>query len=98
MLPAVVVTITGWCWLMLFAKSSLSSCRRCRRQRTRAKPLKPIHGHGRTRSTSFCSTRGALMQVRAAWEVTRNATGRDVDWRFTIEDVRIKLQHLIPCD
>ena len=32
----------------------------------------------------------------AAWEATRNATGRGVDWRFTTEDARIKLKHLYP--
>jgi DDE superfamily endonuclease len=32
----------------------------------------------------------------AAWQATRNATGRGVDWRFTTEDARIKLKHLYP--
>src|SRR6266576_4581292 len=37
-----------------------------------------------------------LTREVAAWEATRNATGRGVDWRFTTEDARIKLKHLIP--
>ena len=31
-----------------------------------------------------------------AWEATRNAHRRGVDWRFTTEDARIKLKHLYP--
>src|SRR6266496_3126681 len=31
-----------------------------------------------------------------AWQATRNASGRGVDWRFTTEDARIKLKHLYP--
>ena len=37
-----------------------------------------------------------LQREVAAWEATRNATGRGVDWRFTTEDARIKLKHLYP--
>jgi hypothetical protein len=37
-----------------------------------------------------------LTREVAAWEATRNATGRGVDWRFTTEDARIKLKHLYP--
>ncbi len=32
----------------------------------------------------------------AAWQEHRNATGGAVDWRFTTEDARIKLQRLYP--
>ncbi len=32
----------------------------------------------------------------AAWERERNATGKGVDWRFTTDDARIKLNHLYP--
>jgi DDE superfamily endonuclease len=32
----------------------------------------------------------------AAWQGARNAAGRGVNWRFTTEDARIKLQHLYP--
>src|SRR5215213_9895126 len=37
-----------------------------------------------------------LTREVAAWEATRNTTGRGVDWRFTTEDARIKLKHLYP--
>jgi hypothetical protein len=40
--------------------------------------------------------RASLEREVAAWEATRNATGRGVDWRFTTEDARIKLKHLYP--
>jgi len=40
--------------------------------------------------------RATLEREVAAWEATRNATGRGVDWRFTTEDARIKLKHLYP--
>jgi hypothetical protein len=40
--------------------------------------------------------RATLTREVAAWEATRNATGRGVDWRFTTEDARIKLKHLYP--
>jgi hypothetical protein len=32
----------------------------------------------------------------AAWQATRNADGRGVNWRFTTADARIKLKHLYP--
>jgi hypothetical protein len=32
----------------------------------------------------------------AAWQAARNRAGRGVNWRFTTEDARIKLQHLYP--
>jgi DDE superfamily endonuclease len=32
----------------------------------------------------------------AAWEATRNAASRGIDWRFTTADARIKLKHLYP--
>jgi hypothetical protein len=32
----------------------------------------------------------------AAWEARRNASGMRIDWRFTIEDARIKLKRLYP--
>jgi hypothetical protein len=31
-----------------------------------------------------------------AWQAARNGAGRGVNWRFTTEDARIKLQHLYP--
>jgi hypothetical protein len=40
--------------------------------------------------------RATLTREVAAWEATRNATGRGMDWRFTTEDARIKLKHLYP--
>jgi hypothetical protein len=40
--------------------------------------------------------RAALKREVAAWQTTRNATGRGVDWRFTTQDARIKLKHLYP--
>jgi hypothetical protein len=40
--------------------------------------------------------RATLEREVAAWQATRNATGRGVDWRFTAEDARIKLKHLYP--
>ena len=40
--------------------------------------------------------RATLEREAAAWEATRNATGRGVDWRFTTEDAWIKLKHLYP--
>jgi DDE superfamily endonuclease len=40
--------------------------------------------------------RATLQREVAAWQATRNATGRGVDWRFTTEDARIKLKHLYP--
>ena len=40
--------------------------------------------------------RAALEREVAAWQTTRNATGRGVDWRFTTQDARIKLKHLYP--
>jgi hypothetical protein len=40
--------------------------------------------------------RATLEREVAAWQAARNATGRGVNWRFTTEDARIKLQHLYP--
>ena len=40
--------------------------------------------------------RATLEREVAAWQTTRNATGRGVDWRFTTQDARIKLKHLYP--
>ncbi len=40
--------------------------------------------------------RAGLEREVAAWQVTRNGSGRGVDWRFTTEDARIKLKHLYP--
>jgi hypothetical protein len=37
-----------------------------------------------------------LERAVAAWQATRNAAGRGVNWRFTTEDARIKLKHLYP--
>ena len=34
-------------------------------------------------------------EVRS-WEQERNARGSTIDWRFTIDDGRIKLKHLYP--
>jgi hypothetical protein len=32
----------------------------------------------------------------AAWQATRNAAGRGVDWRFTTWDARLRLKHPYP--
>lgn len=40
--------------------------------------------------------RAFLEQSVAAWVDERNATGAPIDWRFTTEDARIKLQRLYP--
>ena len=40
--------------------------------------------------------RVTLQREVAAWQATRNASGREVDWRFTTEDARIKLKHVYP--
>jgi hypothetical protein len=40
--------------------------------------------------------RATLEREVAAWQAARNGAGRGVDWRFTTEDARIKLQHLYP--
>ena len=40
--------------------------------------------------------RATLEREVAAWQAARNRAGRGVDWRFTTEDVRIKLKHLYP--
>ena len=40
--------------------------------------------------------RATLERQVAAWQAARNACGRGVDWRFTTEDARIKLNHLYP--
>jgi DDE superfamily endonuclease len=37
-----------------------------------------------------------LIEEAASWERQRNATATKVDWRFTTEDVRIKLKRLYP--
>jgi transposase len=37
-----------------------------------------------------------LLREIAAWEETRNAQQATVDWRFTVEDARTKLEHLYP--
>jgi hypothetical protein len=37
-----------------------------------------------------------LKQEVEAWERERNAKGSRIDWRFTTEDARIKLNHLYP--
>ena len=40
--------------------------------------------------------RATLEREVAAWQAARNGAGRGVNWRFTTEDARIKLQHLYP--
>ena len=40
--------------------------------------------------------RATLEREVAAWQADRNRAGRGVNWRFTTEDARIKLQHLYP--
>jgi len=37
-----------------------------------------------------------LTEEVAAWEETRNAAGTGVNWRFTTDHARIKLNHLYP--
>jgi hypothetical protein len=37
-----------------------------------------------------------LKREVAAWESTRNFNVSSVDWRFTVEDARIKLKKLYP--
>jgi hypothetical protein len=39
---------------------------------------------------------GTLSAEVAAWEMTRNETATQVNWRFTAADARIKLKHLYP--
>ena len=40
--------------------------------------------------------RETLEQEVAAWVTKRNAAVRTIDWRFTTDDARIKLDHLYP--
>ena len=40
--------------------------------------------------------RETLEQEVAAWVAARNAALRTIDWRFTTDDARIKLDHLYP--
>jgi len=40
--------------------------------------------------------RATLERQVAAWQTTRNATGRGVDWRFTTHYARIKPKHHYP--
>jgi hypothetical protein len=40
--------------------------------------------------------REMLEQEVAAWVATRNAAIKTIDWRFTTDDARIKLDHLYP--
>jgi hypothetical protein len=40
--------------------------------------------------------RETLEQEVAAWVATRNAAIKTIDWRFTTDDARIKLDHLYP--
>jgi hypothetical protein len=40
--------------------------------------------------------RETLERELAAWEVERNALGGPVNWRFTTEDARVKLNRLYP--
>jgi len=40
--------------------------------------------------------RETLEQEVAAWVATRNSAIRTIDWRFTTDDARIKLDHLYP--
>jgi len=38
----------------------------------------------------------ALRSEAAAWNTSRNASGKGVDWRFTTSDARVKLKRLYP--
>lgn len=38
-----------------------------------------------------------LIQEVSAWEQERNQKSVRVDWRFTTDDARIKLKHLLKC-
>ncbi len=40
--------------------------------------------------------RATLEREVTAWQTTRNAANRGIDWRFTTADARIKLKHLYP--
>ena len=40
--------------------------------------------------------RETLEREVAAWEVERNSLGGTVNWQFTTEDARIKLERLYP--
>ena len=40
--------------------------------------------------------RATLEREVAAWEDARNAATKTIDWRFTTDDARIKLDHLYP--
>ncbi len=39
---------------------------------------------------------GMLQREVAAWEEERNEKGATVDWRFSVEDARTKLERLYP--
>ncbi len=39
---------------------------------------------------------GMLQREVAAWEEERNEKGATVDWRFSVEDAREKLERLYP--
>jgi hypothetical protein len=45
---------------------------------------------------SRLADQATLQREVAAWQATRNTDGRGVNWRFTTEDARIKLNHLYP--
>jgi hypothetical protein len=38
----------------------------------------------------------SLREELSAWETSRNAQAKSVDWQFTTEDARIKLKRLYP--
>jgi hypothetical protein len=40
--------------------------------------------------------RATLARELAAWEARRNTCGAAINWRFTLDDARVKLHHLYP--
>ncbi len=60
-------------------------------------------GHGKPMSSTSrkCLDRRipgqeTMVDEVAAWRERRNTNGKSVDWRFTIEDARIRLKSLYP--
>ena len=46
--------------------------------------------------TRRLADQATLEREVAAWQAARNRAGRGVNWRFTTQDARIKLNHLYP--
>ena len=50
----------------------------------------------RSSTPNSCPDLALLNDELAAWADATNADERQVDWRFTTSDARIKLRHLYP--